>query len=124
MKSCVCVFLKQTKHLLFRFFFIFFFFYKNMHTYTDYSGPREDTCAYTHTNSLLFFHSHAHTHTHTHTHTHIHTHKHVCISFLAPGLNPRSLEDCARVAVASPSPMSSIHSPLSQAIIIIVIITK
>lgn len=72
--------LKQIKHLLFRFFsFLFFLFYKNMHTYTGYGGPGEDTRACTHTHTLSL------------SHTQI-------LSFLAPGLDPRSLEDGARAA--------------------------
>ena len=105
--------LKQIKHLLFRFFFHFFFlFYKNMHTYTGYSGPGEDTRACTHTHSLLFFHSRTRARTHTHTHTHTHTQ---ILSFVAPGLNPRSLEDSARVAPPPPCLPSTLPPTLPLA---------
>lgn len=87
--------LKQIKHLLFRFFFCFFPFLQK-HAYIHrvwWSG--EDAHARTHTLSL--------------SHTQI-------LSFLAPGLDPRSLEDCQG---GLPSPMSCNHSPtplaLSQA---------
>ena len=110
-----CTF-KANKTFIVQIFFHFFLFYKNMHTYTGYSGPGEDTHACTHTPPYSFTRTCVHAHMHAHTHTHTHTYTQI-LSFLAPGLNPRSLEDCARVA--SPSPMSSIHSPthspLSQA---------
>ena len=106
--------LKQIKHLLFRFFFHFFFlFYKNMHTYTGYSGPGEDTRACTHTLHLILSLAHARARTHTHTHTHTHTN-----TFLR-GPRPQPQKPRRLCQSSPPSPMSSIHSPthspLSQA---------
>lgn len=61
------------------FFFFFFFFTKTCRHTQGTVGPGEDMCV----------HAHAHTLTHSLTHTQI-------LSFLAPGRDPKSLEDFAR----------------------------
>ena len=102
-----CTF-KANKTVIVQIFFHFFLFYKNMHTYTGYSGPAEDTHACTHTHSLLLFHScmHARTHTHTHTHTHIHTN-----TFL---LGPRPQPQKPRRLCQGSLPLPHVFHPLSH----------
>lgn len=83
---------KANKTFILQIFFHFFLFYKNMHTYTGYGSHREDTHTFCHIHILSLSHMHT-------------------LSFLAPGLGPRSLEDLAKAAPPPPYLAPTLQPP-------------